>query len=138
MKLQSFFIKYLKLFKVTPMCIYSFRLLLLTRLSLAYHVYIISVHPPLELLVSTSIYYANVTWIPAVTKINTSSLPLYTRYLLDRGRHSHMEISTRGMVGCFESHKKVWNMVRSPTLVLEEDALLVDDFDKRLQRSVQC
>ena len=104
------------------------------------HVYVISVHPPLALLVSVESYYRNVTWVPAVTKINASKLPLYARYLLDRGRHGHMEVSTRGMIGCFESHRRVWGMVmaRSPAtaLVLEEDAMLVTDFDKRLQRAL--
>ena len=63
-----------------------------------------------------------------------SLLPLYALYLLDRERHGHMEVSTRGIIGCFESHVKVWGMVDQTSLLLQVDAIVVDDFDKRLQR----
>lgn len=54
------------------------------------------------------------------------SLPLYTRHLIDHGRHEHMQIGNRPMVGCLMSHAHVWRMIRDWAYVFEEDAWVPD------------
>lgn len=70
----------------------------------------------------------NAEWVPAVTRVETGTLPLYTQYLIDFGRHSHMEVSNTAMIGCFQSHVNVWRQVNETSLVLEEDGYLAVDF----------
>lgn len=70
--------------------------------------------------------------VPAITKVNRSSLPLYTQWLLDHGRQSHMLLSNMQMVGCYLSHQQVWRTINQTSVVLEEDAVLDSDFDAQL------
>ena len=39
--------------------------------------------------------------------VDTESLPLYTRYLMENGRHDHHQVSTAGMV-MFEHNFVEW------------------------------
>ena len=54
----------------------------------------------------------------------TASLPLYTRHLIAHGRHEHIQIGNRAMVGCLLSHVEAWRRVSSWAYVFEEDALV--------------
>lgn len=50
-----------------------------------------------------------------------------TRFNLGRGRQMHVQISTRGAVGCFASHMRAWRAAaaaQTPTLVVEDDFVL--------------
>ena len=71
--------------------------------------------------------------VPATTHVNRSSLPLYTQWLLDHGRQSHMLLSNLQMVGCYVSHRRVWQMINQTSVVLEEDAVLDSSFDADLE-----
>ena len=95
-----------------------------------YKTYMISVDP---------IDLKGVEYIPAVTQVNTSLLPLYTQYTIDHGRRFHMEISNTQMVGCFLSHIAVWQIVlreQELAVVLEEDAVLPDEFERNVKEII--
>mmetsp|Transcript_40061 Transcript_40061/g.107268 ORF Transcript_40061/g.107268 Transcript_40061/m.107268 type:complete len:336 (+) Transcript_40061:232-1239(+) len=61
-------------------------------------------------------------------QVDPDTLPLYTRYLMENGRHDHHQVSTAGMIGCYLSHVKVMEMMQPGDVfaVFEEDA----HFDK--------
>lgn len=89
--------------------------------------YIISIEKPSD---SFLRMHSNLHHFAAITTVNLSTLPLYTQYMMDNGRHFHMEISNKAMVGCFLSHVEIWKMVKNESLiVLEEDAVLETEFD---------
>lgn len=56
--------------------------------------------------------------------VDMDSLPLYTRYLMENGRHDHHQVSTTGMVGCYLSHVRALEMMKPGDVfaVFEEDA----------------
>lgn len=78
---------------------------------------------------------SGVEHVQAITNYTLSELPLYTQYMIDNRRRSHMEIGNMAMVGCFMSHLSIWermNMSGDVVLVLEEDALLDLNYDTRI------
>ena len=55
---------------------------------------------------------------------SNSSLPLYTRYLLEHGRSDQLQIGNRAMIGCLQSHIRVWHKIKDWAYVFEEDTRL--------------
>lgn len=92
--------------------------------------YIISIDTPASL--QHIGHFINITHVQATTKVNKSTLPLYSQYLLENGRSYHMEVSNIAMIGCYYSHLRVWHMINETSLVLEEDAVLDDDFNTQI------
>jgi GR25 family glycosyltransferase involved in LPS biosynthesis len=58
---------------------------------------------------------------------SNSSLPLYTRYLLEHGRSDQLQIGNRAMIGCLQSHIRVWHKIKDWAYVFEEDTRLHDN-----------
>lgn len=54
------------------------------------------------------------------------TLPLYTRHLINNGRHNHVQIGNFAMLGCLLSHVDVWKQVvpGETVAVFEEDAFI--------------
>jgi GR25 family glycosyltransferase involved in LPS biosynthesis len=90
--------------------------------------FVISITEPARLVQSVRLQIPQTEWIRAVTQINTSTLPLHTRFNLDHGRHFHIDIGNTAMVGCFLSHVAAWHAINETSLVLEEDAVLDSHF----------
>ena len=67
-----------------------------------------------------------VTIVLANNGSNATGLPLYTRHLIEIGRHDHMQIGNRPMVGCLLSHADVWAQVKEWSYVFEEDVVLTE------------
>ena len=65
-----------------------------------------------------------ITVVRANNGSNASDIPLYTRHLIERGRHDHMQIGNMPMIGCLLSHADVWRRVRGWAFVFEEDVIL--------------
>lgn len=74
---------------------------------------------------------SNFIHVPAITN-STDSLSLLGQYFIDNGRHSHLELSNRAMLGCFLSHMAVWRMVQDVSVVWEEDVVLEPDFERQI------
>jgi GR25 family glycosyltransferase involved in LPS biosynthesis len=64
---------------------------------------------------------------------NDNRISLFTKYSITRGkRRSHMELNTKGGVGCYISHTDVWKnfLEKSESnvgLILEDDAIINSD-----------
>jgi GR25 family glycosyltransferase involved in LPS biosynthesis len=81
--------------------------------------------PPVQLTAQVSKFIPDVKQVQAIQDVNTTDLPFFTRHTMITGRYRPMEINTKQMVACFHSHALVWSMItESPSLVLEEDALI--------------
>ena len=76
-----------------------------------------------------------VTWEANRGEGYESDLPLYTRHVMDTGRHDHMQIPNKAALGCLLSHAEIWEDVlrngsfdhdddNTFTLVLEQDAII--------------
>ena len=58
--------------------------------------------------------------------LTKDTLPLYTRFLIQNGRQSHIQIGNSQMLGCLLSHVKVWREIQpgETVMVVEEDAVI--------------
>jgi hypothetical protein len=65
---------------------------------------------------------------PALVKVNLTELPLYTRYVLETGRHDVYQVGSPAMVGKYFSHVDVWRKMQEGDIfaVFEEDAHFSD------------
>jgi hypothetical protein len=75
----------------------------------------------------------NVTVVRAVNAsldFIDESMPLYTRYVLSRGRSDHMQLGSRAAAGCLLSHGRVWRRIialNTTAIVFEEDVVVAKD-----------
>ena len=50
--------------------------------------------------------------------------------LRNKTKHSHLELEGPGSVGCYLSHVECWKRITEPSIVLEDDVVLLDAFGK--------
>ena len=93
--------------------------------------YVISLTPPGRLLNEIKTHLkTEAKHVQAVNKSDTFQykVPLYTLHTMEHGRHDHMQIGNREMLGCLLSHVSVWRQFLNSTdetvLVFEEDAII--------------
>ena len=93
--------------------------------------YVISLTPPARLLGEIKTHLkTDAKHVQAVNKSDTFQykVPLYTLHTMEYGRHDHMQIGNREMLGCLLSHVSVWKQFLNSTdetvLVFEEDAII--------------
>ena len=93
--------------------------------------YVISLTPPARLLGEIKTHLkTDAKHVQAVNKSDTFQykVPLYTLHTMEYGRHDHMQIGNREMLGCLLSHVSVWRQFLNSTdetvLVFEEDAII--------------
>lgn len=94
-------------------------------------VYVISLESPAKLLGDIKTFLKmDAMHVKAVNKTDTFryNVPLYTLHTMENGRHDHMQIGNREMLGCLLSHISVWrqflNSSADTVLVFEEDAII--------------
>jgi len=54
---------------------------------------------------------------------NYSTLSLYSRRLMRKGRTDTLQIGNLNMLGCLESHREVWTRVQHDSYIFEDDAV---------------
>jgi hypothetical protein len=54
---------------------------------------------------------------------NDSTLSLYNRRLMRKGRTDTLQIGNLNMLGCLESHREVWTRVQHDSYIFEDDAV---------------
>lgn len=54
---------------------------------------------------------------------NYSTLSLYNRRLMRKGRTDTLQIGNLNMLGCLESHREVWTRIQHDSYIFEDDAV---------------
>jgi hypothetical protein len=54
---------------------------------------------------------------------NYSTLSLYNRHLMRKGRTDTLQIGNLNMLGCLESHREVWTRIQQDSYIFEDDAV---------------